>query len=138
MDRVGRATRIILTALVVLMCSCGAAPSFAAPSGPSELSNPSRPLNPSAISEADINTVLRHLRECWRITPGREVRVLMKLKPDGMEDGEPIVAVVSEKPERLADTQTVEDLKLCQPFRLPLETYTSWKQLDLLVSGRGQ
>jgi hypothetical protein len=93
-------------------------------------------VNPSAISEADINTVLRHLRECWQVAPGTEFRILMKLKPDGMVDGEPIVAVVSEKPERLADNQTVQDLKGCQPFLLPLETYTSWKQLDLLVSGR--
>ena len=79
------------------------------------------------------------LTPCWRV-PGAgggaevpAVTLLWRLAPDGSLDGEPVVkSAPNDTLGSAAAEAALRAVRSCQPFRLPPESYESWKEIEWL------
>lgn len=87
------------------------------------------------IAMQDAMAIRRQLMGCWHAPNLKEpVRVsfAVKLKRDGMFDGEPkVLSDAKDEISRQILESAVKALAACQPFKLPESSYDSWKELTI-------
>ncbi|MGQ0456243.1 MAG: cell envelope integrity protein TolA [Hyphomicrobium sp.] len=84
------------------------------------------------------------LNECWRITGAGGgaampvVTLRWRLKPDGYLDGVPQVQSAPGDPAgQIAAETAVRAVKTCEPFKLPSESYHTWRELTWTFDPNG-
>jgi hypothetical protein len=81
------------------------------------------------------------IRRCWVPPAGQQgiahtnPIIRLRLKLDGTLDGDPVLLNRSSEPEFPALAESaLKALKKCQPFRLPAQAYSLWKETEIVFN----
>lgn len=98
-----------------------------------------------ALTQLDLDNLIRQIQICWKLPPdvskGRTsvVEVRIKFKSDGTLDGRPkILNEPTGDDLILIIDSAIRALVRCQPFKLRVASYESWKEIDVTFNSSVQ
>jgi len=105
------------------------------------------PFNPHKVQQMldknsalmkDVMSIRGQLFKCWIVPQTKEsiegirVDLFIKLKPNGMLDGEPELKTEhKDELSKAVAASVIKAVNKCQPFKASKSTYELWKELDL-------
>ena len=110
----------------------------AAPKPQASSTQPANLERPMSLSEID--ALRRQIERCWSVPAGARdaedlvVKVRFSLNPDGSLRGSPVIVdggIFRNEFHRVAAESALRAVLKCQPFKLPVEKYSRWRDMEL-------
>lgn len=102
----------------------------------------------TSVTLSEIDALRAQVERCWNFPAGAAnpedlvVTVKISLNPDGTLSDAPRVAerdrarVITDQYFRVAAEAAVRAVRRCEPYRLPVEKYSNWRQIELRFDPR--